>query len=415
MSVPGVLRAKAALSSGCELGAEPFQFCLKAQVNTLNDLFHRLSTCWKPPPASVANPMDITVSVIPFVGSIGARKPLGSLPMPVQELIKWSLSPPAALDLAGAFLAGVLPFHRRFFGCAMRETFEPSPRDILIHRVRVGEITPEEAEIEAQHLGVGPLATKPNPIDFEPAQMPYWSLPMALAWIAWRNIEQVREHCAEYRENWLSWFQGSWNVPTDDGKEFRRIDGYELRSSRRSTVLRLARSESYLSSTETLPSTCQMTIAKAEKELLFALAAGHLVAIAKDSAGKVVDIPQREWPYLELFEEQECDVLKHDALDAIPAFTEVKLGRKDLQRLWEEFLVQPYMIEPMNRAGTAGYVAFCAALHWIMTEGGTASKSLEDFGAWNDGVQQILPLISTGEIQVIGRPAAGGSAQNNHG
>ena len=117
-----------------------------------------------------------------------------------------------------------------------------------------------------------------------------------------------------------------------------------------------------------------MTIAKAEKELLFALAAGHLVAIAKDSAGKVVDIPQREWPYLELFEEQECDVLKHDALDAIPAFTEVKLGRKDLQRLWEEFLVQPYMIEPMNRAGTAGYVAFCAALHWIMTEGGTASR-----------------------------------------
>ena len=35
----------------------------KAQVNTLNDLFDRLSACWKPPPASVANPMDITVSV----------------------------------------------------------------------------------------------------------------------------------------------------------------------------------------------------------------------------------------------------------------------------------------------------------------------------------------------------------------
>jgi hypothetical protein len=35
----------------------------KAQVDTLNDLFDRLSTCWKLPPASVANPMDITVSV----------------------------------------------------------------------------------------------------------------------------------------------------------------------------------------------------------------------------------------------------------------------------------------------------------------------------------------------------------------
>ena len=75
-----------------------------------------------------------------------------------------------------------------------------------------------------------------------------------------------------------------------------------------------------------------MTIAKAEKELIFALAAGHLVAIAKDGAGKVVEIPQREWPYLQLFEEQESDVLKHNALDATPAFTEIKLWRKDLQR-----------------------------------------------------------------------------------
>jgi hypothetical protein len=177
------------------------------------------------------------------------------------------------------------------------------------------------------------------------------------------------------------------------------------------TVTRLTFTESYLASTETLPSTCQMSIAKGEKQLFVALAAGHLVAVAKDSAGKVVEIPQREWPYLHLFEEQECDVLKHDALDAIPAFTEIKLRREDLQRLWEEFLVQPYMIEPMTRAGTAGYVSFCAALHWIMTEGGTASKNLEDFEAWNESVQQMLPLISTGEVQVIGRPITGGSAQ----
>jgi hypothetical protein len=295
------------------------------------------------------------------------------------------------------------------------ESFEPSPRDLLIHRVRIGEITPEEAEAEAKQGGFGPIATKPSPIDFDPAQMPYWSLPMALAWIAWRHIQQVREHCAEYCENWLHWFPGSWNVPTGDGLEFKRIDGHELRSSRQPTVVRLGFTESYLSSTETLPSTCQMSIAKAEKELFYALAAGRLVAAAKDSAGKVVEIPQREWPYLRLFEEQESDVLKHDALDATPAFTEIELRREDLQRLWEEFLVQPYMIEPMARAGTAGYVSFCVALHWIMTKGGTAGKNLEDFDAWNDSVQQILPLISTGEIQVIGRPISGGSAQTISG
>jgi hypothetical protein len=249
-------------------------------------------------------------------------------------------------------------------GCTMAwESSEPSPRDLLIHRVRIGEITPEEAEAEAEQGGFGPIATKPSPIDFDPAQLPYWSLPMALAWIAWRHIQQVREHCAEYCENWLHWSPGSWNVPTGNGLEFKRIDGYELKSSRQPTVMRLALTESYLSSTETLPSTCQMSIAKAEKELFSALAAGRLVAVAKDSAGKVVEIPQREWPYLHLFEEQESDVLKRDALDATPAFTEINLWRKDLQRLWEEFLIQSYMIEPMTQPGTAGYIPFRAALH----------------------------------------------------
>lgn len=285
--------------------------------------------------------------------------------------------------------------------------FEPSPRDLIIHRARIGEITPETAEAEAGQQGFGPLATKPNPVDFDPSQMPDWSLAMALAWIAWRTTDAVREHCADYREKCLLWFPGSWNVPTDDGREFKRIDGYELRSLRRSTSVRLALVESYLSSTKKLPPTCQMTIAKAEKALFVALAAGYLVAIGKDDAGKVLDIPQREWPYLHLFEEQESDVLKRDALDATPAFTEIRLWKKDLQRLWEEFLIQPYMIEPMMRPGTAGYVPFCAALHWTMTEGGTLERNLEDAEAWANCVERLLPLISTGEIEIIGRSGTG--------
>jgi hypothetical protein len=156
---------------------------------------------------------------------------------------------------------------------------------------------------------------------------------MASAWIAWRVTDAVREHCADYRENCLLWFPGSRNIPTGDGIEFKRIDGYELRSLRRSTSGRLLLIESYLGSTEKLPTTSQMTITKAEKELFVALAAGHLIALAKDNTGKIVEIPQREWPYLQIFEEQESDVLKHNALDATPAFTKIKFWRKDLRGL----------------------------------------------------------------------------------
>ena len=34
-----------------------------AQVDNIRDVFAKLRTCWKPPPASRANPMDITVIV----------------------------------------------------------------------------------------------------------------------------------------------------------------------------------------------------------------------------------------------------------------------------------------------------------------------------------------------------------------
>jgi hypothetical protein len=33
------------------------------QINTLKDIFERLYSCWKPPPLSQANPIDITVVV----------------------------------------------------------------------------------------------------------------------------------------------------------------------------------------------------------------------------------------------------------------------------------------------------------------------------------------------------------------
>ncbi len=34
-----------------------------AQVDNIRDVFAKLRTCWKPPPASRANPIDITVIV----------------------------------------------------------------------------------------------------------------------------------------------------------------------------------------------------------------------------------------------------------------------------------------------------------------------------------------------------------------
>lgn len=69
------------------------------------------------------------------------------------------------------------------------------------------------------------------------------------------------------------------------------------------------------------------------------------------------------------------------------------------------------MIEPMTREGAAGYVPLCAALHWIATTGGRQPVHLEDKKSWDGCVGRLLPLISTGEIEIIGNPVVGGTVE----
>jgi hypothetical protein len=98
--------------------------------------------------------------------------------------------------------------------------------------------------------------SKPDPAEFDPQGMAWWSLPMALAWISWRSIESVREHCPEYRQDCRVWIPPSSNVPINNGTEFERVDGYELGTLPKSTVPRLS-----LTSDDGLPK--KMTVSQA--------------------------------------------------------------------------------------------------------------------------------------------------------
>jgi hypothetical protein len=67
------------------------------------------------------------------------------------------------------------------------------------------------------------------------------------------------------------------------------------------------------------------------------------------------------------------------------------------------------MIEPMIIPN--GYIPLCSALHWIMTEGGRLDRNLEDIGSWERSVDQLLPLITTGAVEVLGVPDGGGLSE----
>jgi hypothetical protein len=67
---------------------------------------------------------------------------------------------------------------------------KPSARDLLIDDVQHGRKTQEEAEAEAERLGLQRFATEPDPAAFNPMDnKTVWSLPMTIAWIAWRSAQ----------------------------------------------------------------------------------------------------------------------------------------------------------------------------------------------------------------------------------
>jgi hypothetical protein len=76
-----------------------------------------------------------------------------------------------------------------------------------------------------------------------------------------------------------------------------------------------------------------------------------------------------------------------------------------------ELPIEAYMIQPMTKPGMEGYVPLSSALLWIMTNGGSTRMSLQDNEAWTAASNRLLPLISTGQVEIIGRPVDGGTTK----
>jgi hypothetical protein len=84
-------------------------------------------------------------------------------------------------------------------------TAESNPRDSLIKKVQRGEISRVDAETEAKRVGLPPLERKPNVSSFDPMLEPWWTLPMAMAWIVWRRPQRVVLYWDEYRLKCWTW------------------------------------------------------------------------------------------------------------------------------------------------------------------------------------------------------------------
>lgn len=88
-------------------------------------------------------------------------------------------------------------------------------RDELFDLLKFGKLTPDEAEVEARRCGLEPLRRVPNVDKFDPTKETQWTLPMAVAWIAYRSREAVRDWWPSYREQYWDWSHRKWRIGFD--------------------------------------------------------------------------------------------------------------------------------------------------------------------------------------------------------
>lgn len=183
-------------------------------------------------------------------------------------------------------------------------------RDDLLEEVKYGRMTPDHAEAEAACLGLGPLAAVPDPQKFDSMAEPWWTLPMTITWIVWRDEREVLENYDPYRLECFDWIYRKWRI----GFEGEIYEGHFLEQRNSATLPRLALA--MLLDTAAAQSRQPLfTFKEAEKRLWNALQDNQLQATGIPPDGeRRVTIPDFEWRDLKPYEERGRDVVRYEAI-----------------------------------------------------------------------------------------------------
>lgn len=74
-----------------------------------------------------------------------------------------------------------------------------------------------------ERWGLSPFGILPDTVPFDPMQVLHWTLAMAVAWIAWRDVSQVRNAWGHYRQECWEWFGFSRRCPFEVEKSGSRF------------------------------------------------------------------------------------------------------------------------------------------------------------------------------------------------
>jgi hypothetical protein len=235
-------------------------------------------------------------------------------------------------------------------------------RDELAEAVQYGRISPDDAEAKLKGIGFAPLAPQPDPADYDPMCEVWWTLPMTVAWIAWRTSADVREAWDDFRREGSIWLYEKWRV----GLEGPTYQGWNLKPKTPASIALLKLQEIGRRRDGALPNGA-LSIADAETSLWQALGAGALQATGISTAGGPrVTIPDHEWCDLAAIEEKERDVVRYRERHGYSrnGYDDVALKRHDIIGIWSPSQIEQcgLSLPPTMSPRGVGYMPlYCAA------------------------------------------------------
>lgn len=277
-----------------------------------------------------------------------------------------------------------------------KDVDEQDQRDQLFDRAKYGELTGDEADAEAIRLGLGRLSHIPNRDEFRPEAEPQWTITMAVAWLVYLDLEQVREWFAPYRGACTHWIWRRWrNGPTGGVSE-----GWLLEGRSKPTLARLGMGSLWDNRGDNLSQ--YMTVREAQEALWMALREGLFVASGIPlQSDRRTEIPPLDWNELVAVEGRgERDEVRYGQLGT--GYRDVLVPARSIQGHWRKPKEKHDLWTPLMPPNGDGYMPLYCAAQWIATEGGTVDFDAEDELKWRSAFDQLLKAIASEKVRVVG-------------
>ncbi|CAI0344991.1 conserved hypothetical protein [Hyphomicrobiales bacterium] len=207
-------------------------------------------------------------------------------------------------------------------------------KNALLHAASLGLLDAEAAEELAIGLNCAPLAGKPDIAKFDPRAEPYWSLPMAIAWVKSRDWKQVARQMSDYRAGEEYWYcQSNVGLPKDGF-----LNGYviaaswQIRALGPATIDRLLLGDSF-DAAESIQPAAGVTALDAKNALWRALQEQRLMASGRQDGARK-PISAFLWQDLLPFQDRrEAPEYLREGYYG-PRWDDVTVGRADIVREW---------------------------------------------------------------------------------